>query len=367
MKTKTIIVTIVLIISFMGCNAQSEKENADFKKSNQKFQNAFKIALDDFDLDGDLDAVFSIQNLSQIYYNDGRGNFKGKDSEIQIISHGVATGDLNSDGYPDLFFAPFDKISSCPVFLNDGKGGFINTTSKIDNGTDVQLVDLENDGDLDVKIENGKGDMLYLNDGSGNFVKSDVLLPAYSSMNDLNGDTYIDLVSLWKGGSENRVYLNDKKGNFSAYNILPAKDLATRFFDFADIDNDGDMDIIYSKEDGKDYSGILLNDGKGKFIESGQKLAFVETGRIGTGDLNNDGWVDIIFADRLRPAQVWMNDGKGRFFDSGRRLMEGGACHSIIIRDIDNDRDLDVFIANYLNRQEKSGLWFNQLMENKQK
>lgn len=366
---KSILVTTIFFIATIISICQTGQRTLsikipEFKQSTQKFPVGFQLAVEDLNNDKYLDVVFSAGPRSSIFFNDGKGFFKESNARFPITTHGIAIGDIDLDGDLDLVFSPHGPGNPSTIYLNDGKGNFEASSSILDNGIGVSLIDLENDGDLDAIVELPKGDLINLNDGNGNFTKSSAELPGYSSFHDLNGDGFIDLTSA-ENGKGLRVYLNDKKGNFYEYKLFLNESIS-RFVSFADVDNDGDIDIIYSSDLAKSTpSGILLNDGVGNFTESGQDLAIVETGRIGTGDLNNDGFVDIIFADRLRPAQVWMNDCKGNFFDSGVRLMEGGACHSIVVKDIDNDGDSDVFIANYLNQNGNSGLWFNQFMENK--
>ena len=337
-----------------------------FAKSSQVFPGGtFQIAAADLDGDGDQDAVFSgTPGPSHVFLNDGKGAFRDSGQAFRPALHGVAIGDLDGDGDPDLVFAAVHSEQASPVYINDGRGRFVEGGgSALGSGIAVFLIDLEKDGDLDVVLERSGGNSIYLNDGKAHFTRSGPLIPGYAGFGDLNGDGFADwLVS--RGGKGFEVSLNDRKGNFPEPGLFPKPDLISRFHALADLDADGDNDVIYSNGEGEIRpSGILWNDGKGQLSESGQILARVETGRIGTGDLNGDGFVDLLFADRLRPAQIWLNDGKGRFFDSGARLDESGACHGFALADFDGDGDLDVFIANFLNPKGNSGLWFNQLRE----
>ena len=156
------------------------------------------------------------------------------------------------------------------------------------------------------------------------------------------------------------MHLNDKKGNFVPYSSLTKTDLAFCHLGFADIDNDGDDDIVFSNGNEREQypGGILLNDGTGTFTNSGQELSTTQYGYVGTGDLNNDGFIDIVLTGREAPSKVWLNDGKGSFFDSGIVLGEGGFWHNCIIDDIDNDGDNDIFITKLF--KGGHGLWFNE-------
>ena len=180
---------------------------------------------------------------------------------------------------------------------------------------------------------------------------------------DLNGDEYVDIMvkEFVKGF---KVYLNDKKGNFFEHSFLQKEDIDRRHIVFSDIDNDGDADVIYSTyyRDRNYSGGVLLNNGSGIFTDSGQRLPKAKYGRLGTGDLNNDGYTDVIFTDWENPSQIWLNNGKGVLVDTGIRLGEGdgNGWLGCTIKDLDNDGDLDVFINN--RRNGNHGLWFNQLI-----
>ena len=112
-------------------------------------------------------------------------------------------------------------------------------------------------------------------------------------------------------------------------------------------------------------AAVLLNDGTGKLTDSMQKLSLVAYGYIGTGDLNNDGYIDIIITDRENPSIIWMNNGKGKYINSGIKMGEGGFWNNCIIKDIDNDRDLDVFITKVHKGSHR--LWFSQLIPDESK
>jgi len=176
---------------------------------------------------------------------------------------------------------------------------------------------------------------------------------------DLNGDGLVDIFAR-EVGEGFRTYFNDGSGEFEEHSFIERNGLAPGRARFADIDNDGDIDAVYSSGESRSLPyGILLNDGAGILVDSGQTLATTINGRIGIGDLNNDGWVDLVFTGWIGPCQVWMNDGSGRFTDSGIRLGEGGGWSNCVVADVDNDGDNDLFVAGY--DRVANALWLNQL------
>lgn len=342
-----------------------------FRASPQTFSpmGTFQLALEDLDADGDLDVVFSnMQTPSRVFLNDGQGYFHQTSQTLEYGLHGIAIGDLDMDGTPDLIFAGnrSDDLAS-RVYFNRGDGHFdaspVPLADGPDNAVGIGLYDIENDGDLDAivhYISPARINILFLNDGSGAFDRTNTSYPPYSSFGDLNGDGYVDMIARETGVSFT-THLNDGAGSLPQSGAVSLPGLGYGSGLFEDIDNDGDQDFIYTSGETDDIpAGVLLNDGAGGMTESGQVLASVTLGRICAGDLDNDGWIDLIVTDLNVPPAIWMNDGQGRLTDSGTRLTAPNAVRSCEIGDLDGDGDNDVFIANY--SQGSNEVWFNQFI-----
>jgi hypothetical protein len=116
-----------------------------------------------------------------------------------------------------------------------------------------------------------------------------------------------------------------------------------------DLDGDGDLDAVFANQGIYD-SRVLLNDGTGLFEYTDQRLTRQGHG-VGIGDLDGDGDLDLFitcahYNDRGRPSKVYLNDGAGRFVDSGQDLGDTEISGNYVqLFDFDGDGDVDAYVA----------------------
>lgn len=149
---------------------------------------------------------------------------------------------------------------------------------------------------------------------------------------------------------------NDQKSKATSFyrdvttTNLPYKDLQLLSMDagIADLDKDGDMDIIIANEHRPNI--LLINDGKGKFTnESAARIPQVnhDSEDIGIADFDMDGDLDIIIvSEDDKTNELYLNNGDGTFADAGNRIPVTGTSNSVVIFDINNDGALDIMIGN---------------------
>ncbi|MCI0582108.1 MAG: FG-GAP-like repeat-containing protein, partial [Chloroflexi bacterium] len=130
-----------------------------------------------------------------------------------------------------------------------------------------------------------------------------------------------------------------------------------------DLDGDGDLDAFLAQTsvlaEGEQPDRVLLNDGKGSFTDTGQLLgdSYSHDVRLADFDADDDldAWVATLSFFGNDPADiVWLNDGRGFFSDSGQRL--GDFDNVIDVADVDGDGDIDVFSSN---GQAEPTVWLN--------
>lgn len=121
---------------------------------------------------------------------------------------------------------------------------------------------------------------------------------------------------------------------------------------FADIDNDGDQDLLITGKGGPIKTSLYQNDGNGNFTElTGTPFLNVFGGTVEFEDVDNDGDQDVFITGSTsapaRTAHLYLNDGAGNFTllaDTPFEPSESGDC---IFVDVDGDDDQDLIMTGY--------------------
>lgn len=278
------------------------------------------VLLDDVDGDGLLDALTrdGLQKEIVIARNQGGFSFALQQVPIGDSASPALVFDADGDGDKDIFLSA-DVQAADPkglsVLTNDGTGTFsVGLDLWVPEGVwlgPMVALDLEQDGDEDVVINTSYGlNALVYNPSQGFFPRQVVLAKGTASsilMGDVDGDGHSDAV-LQSGGIF--VARNDGTGHLLAPVQVPNTQSASRFA-LGDINGDGALDLVFWTSVGTQAVHVLSNDGAGNFGAPVPVSNVVDaTVEIFVADLDVDGDEDILSVGSYG-AQAILNDGMG--------------------------------------------------------
>lgn len=356
----------------------------------------------DLDDDGLLDVIVC----------DVRGNFVswirqyplGTFTEKILASDLIAPAhveviDFDGDGDKDLIvgvlgmlFPNNDKIGSVVILENDGQFNFTKhvVAEKIARVSDVRAGDLDNDGDMDLAVAQfgyDDGETRWIeNLGSWKF-ESHILQYLSGPINveivDIDSDGDLDIISLvsqeWE---EIYCFINDGKGNFKPNLLFGSsnQDYGSSGISLFDLDQDGDMDILYTNGDAFDYippqgrpwHGVQWLENKGNLeFEFHRICSFTGATNVRAADIDNDGDIDLFAVSAFNiwdspesQSFIWLeNDGNMNFI---KREITRSPTHLLVCEpgDFNNDGLIDVVTGGMhtyppFDRMSRITLWTN--------
>jgi hypothetical protein len=319
----------------------------------------------DLDGDGDSDVLSASSEDNKIawYENLGVGDFGPQ----QVIT-------TNADGAQDVFAADIDGDGDFDVLSAsggddivawheniDGQGTFSSQKVISANGSELEVADFNGDGDIDVLSVSGRDGTVawYDNtDGQGTFVLRQVIAVNGSNVDaaDIDGDGDLDV--LLDSGSDDRVAWHentDGEGSFgSQQTIASSSDIVGDVY-AADLDDDGDLDVLSASYLIDTVSWYENTDGQGTF--GAQQIISDDISlpaAVHTADFDGDGDQDVLASSSyfamssLPPLSIFWyeNDGDGGFTYAEALTDEALSVVDVHAADLDGDGDSDVLSAS---------------------
>ena len=328
-----------------------------------------------------LTACYIVSNAQQI---DFEFAYEGLQPNIGIINSSQTIADVDGDGDPDILVTGTMRndrnveLTISKFFINKGRNLFVSEKKGNVKGVtdgEAAFADVDGDGDADLLItgrykENNNWQYsakLYINDGTGYFTEMNntpFTGVAFSDVAfaDVDGDNDLDVMiaGQYPDGTDwtytTRLYLNNGNGSFTPAAGNSFTGISNGDVAFADVDGDGDMDVMISGyyNDGSSHYVTLLytNDGQGHFtLVSNTPFRGVSRSAIGFSDVNGDGALDVMVTgsyydnqQRIYSAKLYVNDGQGGFTEMPSTPFQGVEYGDLDFADIDGDGDEDVMI-----------------------
>ncbi|MHB2155185.1 FG-GAP-like repeat-containing protein [Calditrichota bacterium GD2] len=347
-------------------------------------EKAKKSAVADIDLDGDKDIVCTANPEGSsgiedpnglnvvLYLNDGSNVFSVKTIDANFrTARGLAVGDLNGDGYPDVAVGNANADSALAWYKNPA-GAYDNPWKKYHPGSlapfnyIVRILDFDGDSDLD--IVDGMGDAAAGGSSADDYVRwlenngadppafSEHLIinypsPAGIAVADFNGDAVYDVAAMAWTDYFSASPLVDEDVRWWAQtstNVFTQQEVIKTSYGgndarAADLDGDGDADLI-----GAGYKAQTIdwwaNDGSGQFGASLYTIrtAFNHARNVQAVDLDGDDDLDLLACADDDNLVVWFeNDGSQNFTE---RTIDNAFTYAYFVTpaDLNGDGDVDV-------------------------
>lgn len=285
---------------------------------------------------------------------------EGSDNGTIKTSPG-ATYDLNKDSWPDLVISNMQGPAS---YIYWGSAAGFDSTNRTllptEGATGNSIDDLDRDGHLDIVFSNfdGATSVIYWGSGAGYGAADTTRLPSSGAHGnyicDLNHDGRLDVIIANWWGSESYIYWGgaDRQYGAARRTALPtsqAYDVAV-----ADLNKDGRLDLVFGNGwDPSHQSYIYWGQGTDSiYYGTGARdeLTVGHAQGVSIGELNNDGWLDIVFSNN---GDAYADDsyiywgGSSGFSDGNRTALPTLGARGNSIVDIDRDGHTDVVIADW--------------------
>jgi hypothetical protein len=316
------------------------------------------VVVGDFNNDNRLDIVVTNYRNNSVSILLGYGNGSFATQVTYTTGSGpqsVAVGDFNNDTRLDIVCGNSD-VASVSVFLGYGDGSF---TTQVTYSTGLHPVsvavgDFNNDTRLDIVVANwGSSVSLLLGYGDGSFAAqvtySTGSNPSSVAVGDFNNDTRLDIVVANNNANSVSVLLGYFVSVFFKQAMLLTSDGSRpRSFVINDFNNDGRMDIAVAKS-GSDNIGIFLGYGN---ITFASQLAFSTSPNsspysIAAGDFNKDTYLDIVVTNyKSNNVGVFLGYGNGSFANQTTHPTDHEP-QFVAVDDLNNDTIIDIVVANY--------------------
>jgi len=237
------------------------------------------------------------------------------------LAGGVIIDDFDGDHFLDVVVSDWDPAAQLRFFRNNGDGSFSDFTEEAGflgllGGLNLKQADYDNDGDLDIFVL--RGGWLGVNSGHPNSL--------------LRNDGHARFRDITFNAGLGELHLPTQTG------------------EWADFDNDGDLDLYVGNE--KVPSQLFVNTGRGTFVDVATRAGVQNNGftkGVAWGDYNGDTFPDLYVSNYGGANRLYRNNQDGTFTDVApeRGVTGPKTSFPVWFWDFNNDGVLDIYVSAY--------------------
>ena len=323
------------------------------------------VAAGDLDGDGEVDVVVT-GGQTLIFFNGGNRSVitPGTGLGANSVGSAVTLLDWNGDSSPDIAVGGFAGITA-EIYVNDGSGGFSIAErlqgDSIGNVHDMVATDLNGDGTSELVLAGSAGTVIMRSLSQGGFerttLSSGAGLAVAAADVELDGDQDIVVVRL----SDRAVDIHYNNGDGTSFTRTRRNygSVATVCTD--DMNGDGTPDLLLGV-DGDDLNPpkneVFYQQADGSF-SSGGSFGASPISALVTGDVDIDGWPDVLTVNEAGVHQLYLGSGGGGFALAPEQIVSTGMQHGVLA-DFNGDESLDLIMvgrdANVLEIHANNGI-----------
>lgn len=319
----------------------------------------------DLDGDGTTDIV-TTGTETRIFFNNGKRAVTIPGTSLGPDSGGttVAIPDWNGDGRTDIAVAGLTG-RSLEIFVSDGSGSFFSAASiqggGLGNVSDLIEADVDGDGVSELIATGSGGTSLLKRAAEGGIDVVPVSTGAGRDLAvaDLDRDGDLDFVVVLAG--DRRVELNFNSGDGSVARSVSLDYGSVANVCAGDLNGDGGADLLLAI-DGSDMSApgnqLLYQQGSGEFVPA-QALGASPVTALVSGDVDADGWADIVAINEAGVHQLYLGSQGGVFSLAPAQIVSSGMERGVLT-DFNGDESLDLILvgraANVLEIHANNGI-----------
>ena len=279
----------------------------------------------DLDLDGDIDIVQAVEGADGLFWYENNGSQSFTKNTIDGSpgsARSVSVGDIDGDGDLDISLTAYSSTNFY-WYENNGSQSFTRRTISTDNHLFPILIDLDEDGDIDFVSHSTKDGSYRIvwneNDGSENFTQNIIAndYGAQLAVADLDQDGDYDVIGADYSNGHINWYANDGSESFTKNTIDNSGMTNAWDIKVGDVDGDGDLDVVgmasTNNSTADDKIVLYINNGSESFTEYDVDTDLNRPYKFRMADIDNDGDLDMMVGSRDGDQVIWYENVDGGY------------------------------------------------------